>query len=110
MITIRIASPMPTRPCRFCLALQDDSVFADFDIDPEGHAFVIRISYDGFGCCECETNVTRMSCEGTQIICAAINRQELGDNGFQKALLGYLRENADVIWKDALKAHGLLVE
>ena len=24
---------LPTRPCRFCLSLQHDSVFADFDVD-----------------------------------------------------------------------------
>jgi hypothetical protein len=33
MIAIRLVSPMSTRPRRFCLALQDDSVFADFGVD-----------------------------------------------------------------------------
>ena len=28
----RISPPIPTRPCRFSLGLQDDSVFADFDV------------------------------------------------------------------------------
>ena len=110
MIAIRIASPMPTRPCRFCLALQDDSVFADFDVDSEGHAFLVRISFDGYGCCRCEADVRRMSSDDTHIFIEAIDRRELGEDGLQKTLLRYFRENSDVIWSDALETHGLLVE
>lgn len=51
MIDIRIAEPIPTRPCHFMLGMQDDCVFADFDIDENGCLYLVRISYDGYGCC-----------------------------------------------------------
>jgi hypothetical protein len=108
MIAIRIVSPMPTRPRRFCLTLQDDSVFADFDVDPEGHAFLVRISFDGYGCCSCETDVRRLSFDDTRILIEDIDRRELGGGGFQRTLLRYFYENSDVIWSDALEARGLL--
>ncbi len=45
---------MPTRPCQYCLAMQNDSVFADFGVDEKGCLYLLRISYDGYGCCEPE--------------------------------------------------------
>ena len=51
---------LPTRPCRYCLGLQDDSVFADFDIDNKGQAFLFRISFDGIGCNETGNEIRRM--------------------------------------------------
>ena len=33
MMEIVLYEPMSTRPCRFSLGLQNDSVFADFDVD-----------------------------------------------------------------------------
>jgi hypothetical protein len=39
---IALYPPMPTRPCRFCLSLQGDSVFADFEVDPDGRVFAVR--------------------------------------------------------------------
>ena len=61
-IEIRKVDDVPaTRPCRYCLGLQDDSVFADFDIDSEGRVFLVRISFDGYGCYE--AGATRMKPE-----------------------------------------------
>ncbi|MEZ5379680.1 MAG: hypothetical protein R2733_24490 [Acidimicrobiales bacterium] len=39
-----------TRPCAYSLAL-GDVAFADFSLDDEGRLFVVRISFDGYGCC-----------------------------------------------------------
>src|SRR5262245_65111891 len=52
LMSLRISSPLPARPCRFSLGLQDDSVFADFDVDADGYVFLRRISFDGHGCCD----------------------------------------------------------
>ena len=109
MIAVRNVSPMSTRPCRFCLGLQDDSVFADFDVDETGRAFLRRISFDGYGCCRCEGKARVMNLEDTRILTEAVDRGDLDGETFQNTLLQYFRENADVIWSDALAAHGLLV-
>jgi hypothetical protein len=47
-VEIRLYGPMPTRPCKLCLSLEGDSVFADFDVDPRDESlYLVRISFDG---------------------------------------------------------------
>jgi hypothetical protein len=38
-----------TRPCRFTLALDESSVLADFDVNPDGLISLLRVSFDGYG-------------------------------------------------------------
>ena len=52
---------MVGRPCRYCLGLQNDSVFADFDLDNAGCVFLVRISFDGYGCCGTAEEIRPMS-------------------------------------------------
>ena len=40
-----------SRPCTYSLAL-GDVAFADFSVDDEGRLVVVRISFDGYGCCD----------------------------------------------------------
>ncbi len=44
---IRRCELMPPRPCNYGLALQDDSVFADFGLSEKGSLYLVRISYAG---------------------------------------------------------------
>ncbi len=61
--------PMPSRPCRVCLSLEEGSVFADFDVNPKsGCLYLARISFDGHGCCEAPADVTRMSVEESRLL------------------------------------------
>jgi len=105
-ITARIAPTMPTRPCRFCLGLQDDSVFADFDVDEKGCAFLRRISFDGFGCCS--GDFKKMKLDDSRVLIASIDRGIVEDPNIEKVLRSYFRENLDLIWSDALTSHELL--
>jgi hypothetical protein len=107
-ISIRIASTMPTRPCRFCLALQDDSVFADFDIDTDKRVYLCRISFDGYGCCHCEKSSTRMNLLDSAFLMAGVEKNELYNIEIEKVLIRYFHENRKAIWIDALANHGLL--
>jgi hypothetical protein len=50
-MSILIQSLPPFRGGRFCLSLQEDSVFADFDVGDDGRVVLLRISFDGYGCC-----------------------------------------------------------
>ena len=97
---------MPTRPCRFCIALQDDSVFADFDIDAEGRAFLVRISFDGYGCCG--GDFKKMPPGDSRTLIAAAERGSFEDPKIEMVLRSYFQKNAGVIWEDALTTHELL--
>lgn len=95
----------PTRPCRFCLSLQNDSVFADFNIDDDGRVFVVRISYDGYGCCR-EPVVGRMTPQESAALLAMVEQDAL--EPAVPLLRAYFRENQEVLWSDALAEHGLV--
>jgi hypothetical protein len=105
-ISIEVYPPMDSRPCRFCLSLQEGSVFADFDIDDEERVFLQRISFDGYGCCDGEFR--KMSLEDSRILIEAVERGAVADPKIEVVLRTYFEENADVIWSDALADHELL--
>lgn len=106
-IFIEIYPKMPSRPCRFCLSLQGGSVFADFDVDDDGHVFLQRISFDGYGCCCGEFK--KMSIDDSRILLSAVKRGAVGVPKIEALLHTYFQENADVIWRDAMTTHELLL-
>ncbi len=107
-IAIESHPVMPTRPCSFCLCLQGGSVFADFDTDDAGIVSLHRISFDGFGCCEPIASTTKMNAEASHSLLHAMASGDLETLQVEDILRKYFRENADVIWSDALTEHDLL--
>ena len=106
---IRLAGRDQThsRPCKYSLGLQDDSVFADFDIDEDGCVVLTRISFDGFGCCPTRTAIP-MNLVVSERFIQQIEDDNVSTQEFAKILENYFKKNEDVIWKDALNEHGLL--
>lgn len=105
---IRKSEPMQTRPCKYCLALQDDSVFADFDVDKSGCVYLVRISYDGFGCCKPDSEVTKINQENSSFLIKAIDSNQLRMSEVSEILMGYFHSNKDLLWEDALIEHKLI--
>jgi hypothetical protein len=106
LIEAQVYPTMPTRPCRFCLSLQGGSVFADFDIDSDGCAFLRRISFDGYGCCDGDFD--KMGFEESQVLVEAMESGALEGPKIDTVLRSYFRKNAGTIWSDALESHALL--
>lgn len=100
----------PSRPCRYCLGLQDDSVFADFDLDSDDRVFLVRISFDGYGCCYTAEKASRMGDDTSKSIIRLIEEDDVSSAELATILSQYFRENSDVIWKDALEDHDLLAD
>jgi hypothetical protein len=82
-------------------------VFADFDVDEEGRVRLLRISFDGYGCCHTDRG-PKMDRATSRLLIAAVDRGEVGELAVETALRGYFRTNSEVIWKDALADHDLL--
>jgi hypothetical protein len=103
---------LPTRPCDFCLALQDDSVFADFKLDEHGRAHLVRISYDGYGCCHPEFNADRgyMCREDTKQLLDLIESDKVQHPDAARILSTFFSQHQDDIWADALRDHELLCD
>lgn len=98
-----------TRTCDFCLSLHEGSVFADFAIDPDQLVHLLRISFDGYGCCTTEGEVTKMSASDSAAITRSIACDSENSDLVRNILYRYFFENRDVIWKDALVEHQLLL-
>lgn len=96
------------RPCRYCLGLQDDSVFADFDLDSEGRIFLARISFDGYGCCETAEGIRPMSLNISNRLMHLVETNDVRSLELSTILAQYFRENSGVIWAEALETHNLL--
>ncbi len=101
---------MATRPCQYCLAMQDDSVFADFGVDEGGCLYILRISYDGYGCCDPEERSKPgvISKEESEQLIVLIESNDLGQPAASSILRKYFRENRDKLWPEALIEHGLV--
>lgn len=105
-ILVRVFPKVESRPCRFCLSLQDDSVFADFDVDEGGQVFLLRISFDGYGCCS--GDFRKMNFDDSRLLIDSVERSVVQDPKIEVVLRTYFEENAGVIWNDALATHELL--
>lgn len=100
---------MPSsRPAHICLGLQGHSVFADFDLDPDGRLFLVRISFDGYGCCGTPVDMPRLSAEDSASFLAMRERGAFDRDAAAPILYAYFAEHRDLLWPDALAEHGLL--
>lgn len=93
-----------TRPCRVALSLGLGSVFADFDVDADtGRAFLVRISFDGYGCCNAPADIGRMTDEESKALLETVDAAAL-----EPILRRYFRANEALLWSDALREHDLV--
>ncbi|MBC3930401.1 hypothetical protein [Undibacterium curvum] len=104
---------MPTRPCAFCLCLQDGRVFADFDFDAEGLVSLRRISFDGYGCCKPTLPTQKINLSDSVQIRSMVDSHTQEQDGveypeIEQILRNYFKANFEVLWEDALKDHELV--
>ena len=99
-----------TRPCSFTLALDDGSVFADFDVDPDGLISLLRISFDGYGAWRPSDGqrTTTMDLSDSMAVQRAREQATLNSDEVRTLLRRYFHANSALIWSDALEQYGLL--
>jgi hypothetical protein len=101
-----------TRPCTFTLALDEGSVFADFDVDPDGYISLLRVSFDGYGAWRPAEgqSTTTMEVQDAAALQKARNEGTLNSEEVRALLRKYFHANSATIWSDALSEYGLLPE
>lgn len=107
---IQRETPMPSRPCQYCLCLQNGAVFADFDLDTDGCIYLVRISFDGYGCCHLDrwSGITRMDAETSRRLIKSIKKNRFNACQAAEILSQYFNDNKAVLWADALEQHNLV--
>ena len=102
--------PAGTRSCSFCLSLQGGSVFADFDIDPGGCVYLVRISFDGYGCCVPDGDIPRLTAQESRTLLNLLDLDEVDVDQMREILRLFFDRSKGVLWADALAEHGLLTD
>jgi hypothetical protein len=97
-----------TRKADYYLGCLDGSVFLDFNVSYDNLVSLIRISFDGYGCCDFEENSKPLSIEDSKIFIQFINHDELFQNIFRSLVRKAIEINKENIWIDALNEYELL--
>ncbi len=98
-----------SRPCRVALSLNLGCVFADFDVDAlTGRLFVVRISFDRYGCCEAPPEIGRMTLDDSKAFLEMAERRALDIAVLDPILRRYFRANEQLLWSDALRENDLV--
>jgi hypothetical protein len=97
-----------TRKADYYLGCLDSSVFLDFNVSDENLVFLIRTSFDGYGCCDFKENSKPLSVEDSKIFIQFINHDELFQNIIRSLVKKAIEINKENIWIDALNEYELL--
>lgn len=85
-------------------------MFADFDINQNGCLYLVRISFDGYGCCypDIKVGISALDNEKSQRLTKNIESGSLETPEVAEILKNYFRENKAALWEDALKDHEII--
>ena len=83
-------------------------MFADFDINQNGCLYLVRISFDGYGCCDAGAEISALEDEESSQLAQSIKSGNVETPEVEKILKNYLRKNKDALWEDALRHHELI--
>ena len=102
-----VASMPFSRPADYYLGYMDGCVFLDFNNCGHGRVSMIRISFDGYGCCELGENSIPLNEDDSKIFKRIMSK----DIDEQSALLTVVKKaielNKRQIWADALEEYCL---
>lgn len=98
-----------TRIADYCLSYDDDSVFIDFNDCSNEQIRLIRISFDGYGCCNSlERTSIPLAIDKSRLfkeqVAAGITNQELMLSLVKESIL----LNKEQLWMDALEEYALI--
>jgi hypothetical protein len=97
-----------TRKADFYLGCLDSSVFVDFNISNDNLIYLVRISFDGYGCCNLYDNAESLNVTDSQEFLKEIEKEILNQETIGSLVKQIVKMNQDLIWKDALEEYGLL--
>ena len=97
-----------SRKADYYLCCLDSSVFIDFNSSPDNEISLIRISFDGFGCCNIDGNAKNLNLMDSKQFIEEINKEELNQIAITELVKKAIKINNEFIWADALERYGLI--
>jgi hypothetical protein len=100
---------MPTsRMAHYYLGWYGGSVFIDFNNDENGLVKLVRISFDGYGCCNIKDAVKSINSNDSKKFKEMVTGNCIRQTELYKIISGTLRDNESLLWNDALIEYGLI--
>ena len=99
-----------SRQADLYLGCLDGSVFLDFNYTPDKLINLCRISFDGYGCCELESNAKCLDKQLSKEFITEFSKENLDQEKITKIVLELIQLNKDNIWTDALEEYNLIDE
>lgn len=97
-----------TRKTKYHLGCLDSSVFIDFDCSNENQIYMVRISFDGYGCCNLEDKSECLNLKDSQEFIEEFEKENFNQVTISRLVKELININKDHIWTDALKEYGLI--
>ena len=97
-----------TRKADYYLGCMDGSIILDFNVTNENLVYLIRISFDGYGCCDFEENSKPLSIEDSKTFIQFIKHDTIFQNIIHSLVKKSIEINGEFIWKDALNEYELI--
>jgi hypothetical protein len=97
----------PFREADFILSFQNGAVFIDFNRTPDNLIYLVRISFDGYGCCNLEKKII-LGKETSKQFLGEMAKEGLDQNVITLIVKEAINENKDQIWIEALEEYGLV--
>lgn len=107
-------SVKPFRSCDLQISMKNDSVYADFHVRKvQGRPVLtlVRISFDGYGCCQVVGQACTMSADDSAVIQRMTAKSSLtrGDEEDAMHIMRcFFQKHQNHLWVDALTHHRLL--
>ena len=101
---------MPSsRKADYCLGYYDDSVFIDFDNLNDEQVILVRISFDGYGCCNVPLDkVIPISKDDSAKFKMMFQSNAIKQDELMQIISTTLSANKILLWEDALNEYHLI--
>lgn len=97
-----------SRPADYYLGYDGGSVFMDFNNNNDGCIYLVRMSFDGYGCCNLKEGVIPMDADSSALFKSFINEPNIDQVKLNDIIRATIRNNRDLLWEDALKEYNLI--
>ncbi len=97
-----------TRKADYYLGCLDSSVFLDFNRSDDNNISLIRISFDGYGCCNLDDKAKPLSAVDSEKFIEEMEKENFNQESIGSLVKEILKLNKDHIWTDALEEYGLM--
>ncbi len=97
-----------TRKADYYLGCFDGSVFIDFNRSDDNGIYLVRISFDGYGCCNINEIAGYLSNDDSKAFINEMEKKEMNQETLTRLIKELITINKDHIWMDVIEEYGFI--